>query len=105
MNLIQSVYVHIPFCQQICHYCDFTKFFYNEQLANDYIDALKQEISTYVKENNTKIRTIFIGGGTPTALTVDQLEGVLEQLSLKFDLTVCEEFTIEANPGDSVRKK
>lgn len=105
MNLIQSVYVHIPFCQQICHYCDFTKFFYNEQLANDYIDALKQEISTYVKENNTKIRTIFIGGGTPTALTVDQLEAVLEQLSLKFDLTACEEFTIEANPGDFSEEK
>ncbi len=49
----QSVYIHIPFCQQICHYCDFTKFFYNEQSADDYIDALKQEINTAIDGEKT----------------------------------------------------
>ncbi len=105
MTSIQSVYIHIPFCQQICHYCDFTKFFYNEQLANDYIEALKQEISTYVQEEQMNVRTIFIGGGTPTALTVQQLETVLSHIAQKFNLDACEEFTIEANPGDFSKEK
>ncbi|NWO13764.1 radical SAM family heme chaperone HemW [Virgibacillus sp.] len=101
---IHSVYIHIPFCQQICHYCDFTKFFYNEQLANDYVDALKKEMSTYV-EKEKKVKTIFIGGGTPTALTVPQLEAVLRHIAETFDLHECEEFTIEANPGDFSKEK
>ncbi|SHG70476.1 radical SAM family heme chaperone HemW [Virgibacillus chiguensis] len=102
---IHSVYIHIPFCQQICHYCDFTKFFYNEQLANDYVDALKKEMSTYVPEKEKKVKTIFIGGGTPTALTVPQLEAVLRHIAETFDLHECEEFTIEANPGDFSKEK
>ncbi|GAB3795299.1 radical SAM family heme chaperone HemW [Virgibacillus kimchii] len=100
MNTIQSVYIHIPFCQQICHYCDFTKFFYNEKLADEYIEALKNEINTHVAGTQNKIRTIFIGGGTPTALNVEQLKTLLAFISQKFDVSGCEEYTIEANPGD-----
>ncbi|MUK87075.1 oxygen-independent coproporphyrinogen III oxidase [Ornithinibacillus sp. L9] len=98
--MIQSVYIHIPFCQQICHYCDFTKFFYNEQLANEYMEGLKNEINTNVSGKHNKVRTIFIGGGTPTALNMQQLRTLLETVQEKFDVANCEEYTIEANPGD-----
>ncbi|MGY0692868.1 radical SAM family heme chaperone HemW [Virgibacillus sp. FSP13] len=98
--MIQSVYIHIPFCQQICHYCDFTKFFYNEQLADDYIEALANEINVNVNGKNNKVKTIFIGGGTPTALNITQLRNLLELVNEKFDVQNCEEYTIEANPGD-----
>jgi oxygen-independent coproporphyrinogen-3 oxidase len=105
MNTIQSVYIHIPFCQQICHYCDFTKFFYNEKLADEYIEALINEININVPGNQNKIKTIFIGGGTPTALNRSQLRMLLEFISEKFDIHDCEEYTIEANPGDFDEEK
>ncbi|ASK63142.1 coproporphyrinogen III oxidase [Virgibacillus phasianinus] len=98
--MVQSVYIHIPFCQQICHYCDFVKFFYNEKLADEYVEALSNEIRTNVKERKQPVKTIFIGGGTPTALNVKQLQSLLEVIAERFDVTACEEFTIEANPGD-----
>jgi len=71
--MIQSVYIHIPFCQQICHYCNFTKFVYNEKAAAAYIDALKNEIKVNVPGSKNKVNTIFMGGGTPTALNIEQL--------------------------------
>ncbi|WP_164216209.1 radical SAM family heme chaperone HemW [Virgibacillus sp. YIM 98842] len=105
MNEIQSVYIHIPFCRQICHYCDFTKFFYNEKLADEYIEALINEINVNVPGTKNKIRTIFIGGGTPTALNEVQLRTLLAFISEKFDVAGCEEYTIEANPGDFDEEK
>lgn len=98
--MIGSVYIHIPFCEQICHYCDFTKFFYNEKLANEYLGALEREIATNLPEKKYRARTIFIGGGTPTALNVNQLKKLMEIINSHFDIHTCEEFTIEANPGD-----
>ncbi|WP_156291117.1 radical SAM family heme chaperone HemW [Oceanobacillus salinisoli] len=100
MKQIQSVYIHIPFCTQICHYCDFVKFFYNEKLATEYLHALVNEINTNIEGNHNKIRTLYIGGGTPTALNDKQLKFLLEFLRNKFDLENCEEYTIEVNPGD-----
>lgn len=105
MSLVQSVYIHIPFCQQICHYCDFTKFFYNEKLADEYMTALSNEIKTNVAGVKNSVRTIFIGGGTPTALNLQQLELLLQVIDEKFDITACEEYTIEANPGDFDEEK
>lgn len=98
--MINAAYIHIPFCQQICHYCDFTKFFYNERLATEYVEALTNEININVSGYNNKVKTIFIGGGTPTALNMDQLRSLLIIINKKFDVANCEEFTIEANPGD-----
>ncbi|MEN2765934.1 radical SAM family heme chaperone HemW [Ornithinibacillus xuwenensis] len=102
---IQSVYIHIPFCQQICHYCDFTKFFYDEDSATKYIEALSNEINVQVQGSNNKVKTIFIGGGTPTALNHHQLRSLLELINKKFDVSSCEEFSIEANPGDFDQEK
>ncbi len=103
--MIQAVYIHIPFCQQICHYCDFAKVFYNEAVASDYVQALRNEIEVNVTGNKQKVRTIFIGGGTPTALSVPQLRVLFDTIHEKFDVDHCEEFTIEANPGDFDEEK
>lgn len=100
MDQVQSVYIHIPFCTQICHYCSFVKFFYDEKLATDYVEALTNEINTNVKGKHNRIRTLYIGGGTPTSLNVNQLKFLLEFINEKFDIASCEEFTIEVNPGD-----
>src|SRR5699024_1804719 len=103
--MIQSVYIHIPFCQQIFHYCYFTKFFYNEKEATEYIADLKNEINTNVFGRKNKVKTIFIGGGTPTALNMSQLRSLMEIIDEKFDVSHCDEFTIEANPGEFAEEK
>lgn len=98
--MVQSAYIHIPFCHKICHYCDFVKFFYDEKMADDYLLALEREIETTLSNNKAKVKTIFIGGGTPTALTPKQLTSLMEIIHNNFEVDKCEEFSIEANPGE-----
>ena len=92
-----SAYVHIPFCTQICYYCDFSKVFIKNQPVDSYLEHLLQEFHSY---DIQKLRTLYIGGGTPTALSALQLEVLLDGLTKNLDLSVLEELTIEANPGD-----
>ncbi|MFC3931217.1 radical SAM family heme chaperone HemW [Streptococcus dentapri] len=92
-----SAYVHIPFCTQICYYCDFSKVFIKNQPVDAYLEKLIQEFHQY---DIKKLRTLYIGGGTPTAITAEQLAYLLSQLEANLDLETLEEFTIEANPGD-----
>ena len=92
-----SAYVHIPFCTQICYYCDFSKVFIKNQPVDSYLEHLLQEFASY---DIQKLRTLYIGGGTPTALSALQLETLLDGLTRNLDLSVLEELTIEANPGD-----
>lgn len=92
-----SAYVHIPFCTQICYYCDFSKVFIKNQPVDSYLEHLLQEFHSY---DIQKLRTLYIGGGTPTALSATQLEVLLDGLTKNLDLSVLEELTIEANPGD-----
>lgn len=92
-----SAYVHIPFCTQICYYCDFSKVFIKNQPVDSYLEHLLQEFHSY---DIQKLRTLYIGGGTPTALSASQLEVLLDGLTKNLDLSVLEELTIEANPGD-----
>ena len=92
-----SAYVHIPFCTQICYYCDFSKVFIKNQPVDSYLEHLLEEFRSY---DIQKLRTLYIGGGTPTALSVSQLEVLLKGLTENLDLSVLEELTIEANPGD-----
>lgn len=92
-----SAYVHIPFCTQICYYCDFSKVFIKNQPVDSYLEHLLQEFHSY---DIQKLRTLYIGGGTPTALSAPQLELLLDGLTKNLDLLVLEELTIEANPGD-----
>lgn len=88
-----SVYIHIPFCSNICSYCDFCKFYYNELWVDNYLNALEKEIDLYYK--NEKINTIYIGGGTPSCLNIKQLERLLE-ITKKFNNDIIE-FTFECN--------
>ena len=92
-----SAYVHIPFCTQICYYCDFSKVFIKNQPVDAYLEHLIQETRSY---EIGKLRTLYIGGGTPTALSAQQLAYLLTELPKFMDLSEVEEFTIEANPGD-----
>ena len=92
-----SAYVHIPFCTQICYYCDFSKVFIKNQPVDSYLEHLLEEFRSY---DIQKLRTLYIGGGTPTALSAPQLEVLLKGLTKNLDLSALEELTIEANPGD-----
>ena len=97
-----SAYVHIPFCTQICYYCDFSKVFIKNQPVDSYLEHLIKEYHSY---DIKKLRTLYIGGGTPTALSAPQLAFLLEKLTDKLDLSYLEELTIEANPGDLDQEK
>lgn len=90
--MVDSLYIHIPFCNKICAYCDFTKLIKNEEFENKYIQELLKEIDSYKIK---KVKTIYIGGGTPTALNDKNFEIILKKASgfKKADY----EFTVEAN--------
>ena len=96
----KALYVHIPFCQHLCHYCDFTKVIYNEEWANKYLNALKDELVSYQID---ECSSIYVGGGTPSALNIKQLEILLSLLKPYIDENC--EFTIEVNPETLNRSK
>ena len=91
---MKSVYIHIPFCNKICSYCDFTKIYYNKKYINKYLDVLEYEIKKSYK--NEIINTIYIGGGTPTSLDLDELRKLFNIIKI-FKLNTNYEFTIECN--------
>ena len=88
----KSLYIHIPFCDHICKYCDFTKLFYNEKFAKPYVKKLLEEIDSY---HINQVNTIYIGGGTPTSLSDADFETLLKKV--KSFLIDGGEFTVEAN--------
>ncbi|MBR2809457.1 MAG: radical SAM family heme chaperone HemW [Erysipelotrichaceae bacterium] len=92
--MIKHLYVHIPFCKSICDYCDFCRVPYNEKLASHYLESLKKELEQRVK--GTSFKTIYIGGGTPSALSPELLDSMLSLFDCY--LKDCEEYTIEVNP-------
>lgn len=89
----ENLYVHIPFCDNICTYCDFAKVYYSGELADRYLVALFDELR---RRAQNRYKTIYIGGGTPSALDESQLETLLQ--GLQDYLEHGAEFTIEANP-------
>jgi len=97
MKDIKSAYIHIPFCKDICTYCDFCKMFYNEKMVNLYLNELEKEIDkNYQKE---KLKTIYIGGGTPSALKLKELDKLFS-ITNKFNIDKNYEFTFECNISD-----
>lgn len=97
-----SLYIHIPFCKKKCFYCDFPSYTNSENLMNSYAEALCCEIDKSVK--NKKIRTIFIGGGTPTYLSLDAWEKIKNTiLNINKDEDI--EFTVECNPDSLTMEK
>lgn len=102
LNKPTSAYVHIPFCTQICYYCDFSKVFIQNQPVDAYLESLIKEFRSY---DISKLKTLYLGGGTPTAISAEQLDYLLTELIVGIDLESLEEFTIEANPGDLTVEK
>ena len=101
-----SAYIHIPFCEHICYYCDFNKVFLEGQPVDEYIQRLLTEIELTLQQHPTKISdTIYIGGGTPTSLTAAQLDVLLAGIHRLLPTSTTKEFTIEANPGDLTEEK
>ena len=96
-NKLRSAYIHIPFCKNICNYCDFCKNYYNENVVLSYLEALKKEI----KDNyhNELLNTLYIGGGTPSCLNYNELDKLFEITKL-FNLSDDCEFTFECNYED-----
>lgn len=92
--MIKSVYIHIPFCKTICSYCDFCKMHYYDKWVLEYLNSLEKEIRNNYK--NEIIDTIYIGGGTPTCLTLEELEKLFNILKI-FKTSNKLEYTIEGN--------
>jgi len=92
------LYIHIPFCIRKCIYCDFFSVLYDESVAKTYIDALCQEL--YLKKDfSTTLKSIYIGGGTPSLLPIDCFRQLFNCLRNNFNSSSSAEITVEANPG------
>lgn len=102
-----AVYIHIPFCTNKCHYCDFNSYILKGQPVMDYLDALEREMEQTVKHVPPgEIETIFVGGGTPTVLTPEQMNVFLGHVRTYFGKWSPHiEFTMEANPGTTDPEK
>lgn len=97
--MIKALYIHIPFCKNICIYCDFAKMVASKNLKSKYIEALVEELDFY-SDKYHDLETIYIGGGTPSILDLDSLRKILNQIKSLIDMKKIKEFTIEANPND-----
>ena len=97
--MIKGLYIHIPFCDQICTYCDFCKMVANDELKIEYMRALITEME-YFSDLVANVDTIYIGGGTPSSIDRDLLEPLLIELNNIVDFKKVKEFTFEANPCD-----
>jgi oxygen-independent coproporphyrinogen-3 oxidase len=96
---MKSLYIHIPFCKNKCFYCDFTSVVNTDEKIREYIGYLIKEMKMYKVDNKRhKIKTIFIGGGTPSLLGASVFKLLVDNLRENFDLSGLIEFTIEANP-------
>ena len=102
---IRHVYVHIPFCARICPYCAFYKDLLDRSQTERFCKAILREIEQHVLKLDIAPRTIFFGGGTPTALTTAQLQFLLDGFHQRLDLSALSEWTIEANPGSVSARK
>lgn len=91
-----ALYVHVPFCLRRCGYCDFTLVAEKDSLIPAWLDAMRAEISSL--QHRYEVETVFVGGGTPTHLSVSELESLFEVIRTKFDWRSTAEVSIEANP-------
>lgn len=100
--MIKSAYIHIPFCSTICTYCDFCKCYYDSKLVTKYLNALEKEITENYKKE--KLNTIYVGGGTPSSLSLEELKRLLSILSiLKKEKDY--EYTVECNIENVTEEK
>ena len=121
-----GIYIHIPFCKRKCYYCDFISYCNQEQYIERYIEALTKEREFEMEEiSKRNITTIYIGGGTPSAIETKHISKILEKLKIKDNKTdkrttnkvdiaksksnenifLDKEITIEVNPGTVTKEK
>lgn len=108
-----GIYIHIPFCQHKCDYCDFISFSNKQNMVKGYVEAMKKEINSYFQNkdflDSYNITTIYIGGGTPSFIDSQYIVEIMELLEMKLirNQTKFEdmEITIEVNPGTVNQKK
>lgn len=101
-----ALYIHIPFCDHKCIYCDFYSIITSDNV-NNYLQALKKEITFYAKRYSAgrNINTIFFGGGTPSLMTPAYLGEIIEHVNNNFSLSPAAEITMETNPGTVDKNK
>ncbi len=101
-----SAYIHIPFCEHICYYCDFIKVFLEGQPVDEYVEMLLKEMAIMMEcRPVNELETLYVGGGTPTSLAAKQLDRLLSGAREILPFNEGKEFTVEANPGDLTREK
>lgn len=100
--MVSNCYIHIPFCEKICSYCDFCKMFYNEKIVDEYLDELDREIKSIYR--GEVLNTVYIGGGTPSSLNVRQLKKLFSVIGGLNVSDKCE-FTVEANFENTTLEK
>lgn len=103
----EAVYIHIPFCTNKCFYCDFNSYVLKDQPVMDYLRALDKEMELTVQANPPgRIKSIFVGGGTPTVLKPNEMEYFLQSVKRHFpEWSDSIEFSMEANPGTTDLEK
>lgn len=101
-----SLYIHIPFCVSKCYYCDFSSFSHMGEKIESYIDSLIVELELYKEElRDYEIKTIFIGGGTPSSIDPKYISRILDYIYKNYNIREDAEITIESNPGTLDRDK
>ena len=98
-----SIYIHIPFCERKCSYCAFVSFCLDKSEREKYINSLLDEIENF--STTKKVKTIYLGGGTPSILTKDEIFTIFAKLREKFDIDKNAEITIEVNPNSVDEEK
>ena len=102
-----SLYIHIPFCVRKCGYCDFLSAPADEKARDRYVQALLMEIERYrgTETADRKIKTLYIGGGTPSILSVNQLDCIIQKIKCNFNFCDDIEASMEMNPGTASKEK
>ena len=100
-----GVYIHIPFCKQKCYYCDFISYSNKENCMEKYINALKKEMENFTKNNEFRVSTVYIGGGTPSYIDSKYIGKILDLFRKSNLLENVKEVTIEVNPGTVTEQK
>lgn len=100
-----GLYLHFPFCVRKCNYCDFCSVPHCKDMAERYTARLIKEIRSYKRDERIKLSTLFFGGGTPSLMTVEQMEAVMTAVRESFCISTDAEASIEINPGTCTKEK
>ena len=100
---VLGLYLHIPFCDAICNYCNFNRGLFEAGLKRRYLDALSLEIASY--EDAGRVDSVFFGGGTPSVLAPAEVSGLIARCRSSFDVDPAAEITLEMNPETASRER